>query len=170
MKTSRSRVLVESGVLIALASVLSLIKVYQAPQGGSVTAASMAPLIALALRWGPKAGVLAGAAYGILQMVMKPYVVHPVQAILDYPLAFGALGLAGFLRGLPAVGAAVGIFGRLVAHVISGVVFFSEYAPAGSNVLVYSLLYNASYLVPEVLISAVLIHALFRVRRVKEIA
>ncbi|NPV70111.1 MAG: energy-coupled thiamine transporter ThiT [Firmicutes bacterium] len=160
VKRVNTRVLVEAGVMIALASVLSMIKVYHAPQGGSVTAGSMVPVLVLALRWGPRAGILTGIAYGFVQQLIEPFVVHPVQAILDYPVAFGVLGLTGFFRQSPALGCLVGILGRFVAHVVSGLVFFASYTPAGSIPLVYSLVYNGSYLVPEVLISAVVIYFL----------
>jgi len=156
----RTRILVEAGVLIALATVLSFLKVYRAPQGGSVTAASMVPIIMLALRWGPRAGILTGVAYGLVQQMIDPFVVHPVQMLLDYSVAFGLLGLAGLFRRMPALGASVGVLGRMVSHVVSGVVFFGAYAPEGSSVLAYSLVYNASYLVPEVIISAVVIQML----------
>jgi thiamine transporter len=83
-----------------------------------------------------------------------------VQFLLDYPLAFGSLGLAGFFRNLrwpwlPGVGVAVGICGRFICHFISGLVFFASYAPAGMNPAVYSAIYNALYLVPELIISEI---------------
>lgn len=155
-----TRVLVEAGILIALGSVLSMIKVYQAPQGGSVTAGSMIPVLVLSLRWGPRVGILGGIAYGLLQGIIEPYIIHPVQAILDYPVAFGLLGLAGLFSRAPAIGVAVGIFGRFAAHVISGLVFFASNTPEGSTPLIYSLIYNGSYLVPEVVLSALVVHFL----------
>ncbi|MGE5485451.1 MAG: energy-coupled thiamine transporter ThiT [Ignavibacteriales bacterium] len=155
-----TRVLVEAGILIALATALSMVKVYQAPQGGSVTAGSMIPVIIIALRWGPRVGVLSGVAYGLLQCIIEPYIVHPVQAVLDYPVAFGLLGLAGFFDRMPAAGVAAGICGRFAAHVLSGLVFFASSTPEGSTPLVYSLIYNGSYLVPEVVLSALVVHFL----------
>ncbi len=162
MKNRNTRALVESGVMIALASVLHSIRIFRMPQGGSVTAGSMIPLIILALRWGPKWGMGAGALYGVIRNLIDPYVVHPVQYLLDYPIAFGALGLAGFFRKNPVLGTAVGIGGRLVASVISGVVFFASYAPKGTPVWQYSLVYNASYLVPEVIVSGIVVWLLSR--------
>lgn len=164
MKRISTRLVVEAGIMIALASVLSLIKVYSAPQGGSVTAGSMIPILVFALRWGPKPGLIVGVAYGMVQMLLEPFVVHPIQAILDYPLAFGLLGLAGVSRRIPSLGVVLGIGGRIVCHVAAGVVFFGHYAPEGTPALLYSLVYNASYLVPEVLISAVVIHLMSTVR------
>ncbi|MDP2859493.1 MAG: energy-coupled thiamine transporter ThiT [Bacillota bacterium] len=164
MKNRNTRALVESGVMIGLAWVLHLIRIFRMPQGGSVTAGSMIPLIILALRWGPKWGIGAGVVYGMIRNLMDPFVVHPVQYLLDYPIAFGSLGLAGFFQKSPVLGTVVGIAGRLVASVISGVVFFGSYAPKGTPALQYSLVYNASYLVPEVIVSAFVVYLLSRTR------
>lgn len=162
MQRWSTRALVEAAVMIGLATALSFWKVYQAPQGGSVTAGSMIPILLVAVRWGPGVGLAAGAVYGIVQFLVEPFFVHPVQFFLDYPLAFGLLGLAGFFARQPAAGAALGIAGRFVSHYLSGVVFFAEYAPAGVSPWVYSAAYNAGYLVPELIVSAVLVTALAR--------
>lgn len=166
------REIAEAGLAIGLAFVLSMIKIYHLPAGGSVTAGSMIPILLLALRRGYKLGLVAAVLYGVLQLIEGPYVVHPAQVVLDYPLAFGALGLAGFFatrskespRGdLYALsGIATGIAGRFVCHLLSGVVFFSEYAPEGMNPWVYSAVYNGSYLVPELIISSVLMYILIK--------
>jgi thiamine transporter len=118
----------------------------------------MIPLIILALRQGWRVGVVAGAAYGLLDLVIDPYVVHPLQLLLDYPLAFGALGLAGLfkptVRGV-VLGATVAVFARFVCHFLSGVIFFASYAPEGWNPYLYSAVYNAAYLVPSLAIAIV---------------
>jgi len=157
--------LVEAAVMVALATVLSVVVVYRMPQGGSVTPASMVPLLVLALRRGPGVGFLAGAGFGFIQFALEPYVVHWAQVVLDYPLAFALLGLAGLFPRLPYVGVAVGIAGRLASHVLSGVIFFASYAPAGMNPWVYSLVYNSSYLVPELIISMVVVMLISAGRR-----
>ncbi|REJ32784.1 MAG: energy-coupled thiamine transporter ThiT [Bacillota bacterium] len=155
MRSLRVRILVESAVMIALATVLSLVKVYSMPQGGSVTAASMLPIMLIGFRWGPRAGITAGIVYGIVQYFEEPFMVHPVQVLLDYPVAFGLLGLAGFFRGRePArivAGLTAGALGRYLAHVVSGVVFFAEYAPEGVPPLTYSLVYNL-FIFPELVL------------------
>lgn len=151
--------------MIALAVILHLVKVYQLPAGGSITAGSMVPLIYIALRYGPGLGMLTGAAYGLIDFAFEPFFVHPVQFILDYPLAFAVLGLAGLIRNRPAVGAAFGVALRFVCHVLSGVVFFASSAPQGQNVWLYSVIYNGSYLLPELVISAVLTYLVFRALR-----
>jgi len=147
------RAYIEAGALIALSAVLSVIKIWHMPQGGSVTAASMIPVLLIGLRWGAKLGIPAGVAYGIIDYLMGGWFVHPVQWMLDYPIAFGALGVAGLLRKQPLLGVAAAITGRFIAHLTAGAVFFGSYAPTGQSPWVYSAIYNGSYLVPELAIS-----------------
>src|SRR5215216_2608268 len=92
-----TRVLTEAALALALAFVLGFVVLFKMPFGGTVSL-EMIPLILLALRQGWKVGVVAGVAYGILYLTIDNFVVHPVQFILDYPLAFGALGLAGLFK------------------------------------------------------------------------
>jgi thiamine transporter len=158
----KSQEIAEMGIAIALAFVLSTIKVYHLPSGGSVTAGSMVPILIFALRRGTRLGLATAVLYGLVQIIEGAYIVHPVQALLDYPIAFGMLGLAGFFLATPLLGVIVGIGGRFIAHFFSGVIFFSEYAPPGQNVWVYSAGYNASYLVPELIVSAILIYLLVK--------
>src|SRR4029450_8981349 len=105
-----TRVLTEAALAVALAFVLGFVVLFKMPYGGSVSL-EMIPLILLALRQGWKVGVVAGAAYGLLDLAIDPFVVHPLQLVLDYPLAFGVLGLAGFFK--PTVRGA--ILGAMVA-------------------------------------------------------
>jgi len=156
MPREQVRRLAELGIAVALVFVLSNIRVYRMPQGGSITAASMVPIFFVALRWGAGWGILAGVAAGIVNYIFDPFFVHPVQVLLDYPVAFGALGLAGLLPRWPWLGVTLGGAGRWLAHFISGVVFFAQYAPAGQSPWVYSAIYNASYMVPEIIISIIL--------------
>ena len=155
-----TRVLAEIVIFVALSTALSFVILFTLPQGGSVTAASMVPIIWLALRRGPKIGMFAGALYGVVQLAILPYAYNPVQVLLDYPLAFGCLGLAGFFRNRSLAGVAIAILGRFVMHFISGVVFFASFAPAGESPIVYSAVYNASYLIPEMIISLFVIYLL----------
>jgi len=154
-----AKTVAEIGVAIALAAVLHLVKLWEMPQGGSITLGTMVPLFIVALRRGPTVGVLAGALYGIFEgwvLSGGKFFYHPVQVILDYPLAFGLLGVAGFFPRYPAFGVAVGATARYVSHVISGVVFFSQYAPKGQPVWLYSLGYNAAFLGPDFVVAIVL--------------
>ncbi|MFH0896988.1 MAG: energy-coupled thiamine transporter ThiT [Candidatus Bathyarchaeota archaeon] len=172
--TYKTRVLAEGSVLIALTVILKDIvpPIYRLPQGGSITAASMVPLILFALRRGLRWGVGEGVVYGLVHMYFdssKPYnIVNPVQALLDYPIAFAALGIAGLFKKYPIVGVGVGIIGRFLAHFISGMIFFAIYAPSGMNPAIYVALYNGSYLSVELIISAVIIYILVK-RRLLEI-
>lgn len=148
--------LVELGIAIALVVVLSNVRIYKLPQGGSITAGSMVPIFYVALRWGVKWGIIAGILAGVVNYIFEPFFVHPLQVLLDYPIAFGALGLAGLFPRRPVVGIVVGGAGRWLAHFVSGVVYFAEYAPKGTSPAVYSAVYNGSYMLPEVVISVIL--------------
>lgn len=154
--TTNVRRLTEGAIAIALAAVLHQVRIYQAPYGGSITAASMVPIFVYALRWGPGWGVGAGVLDGLVVYVLEPYFVGPAQFLLDYPVAFGLLGLAGFFVRQPVVGVFVGGAARFVSHFVSGVLFFAQYAPKGMSPVAYSLLYNGAYMLPEVVISIVL--------------
>ena len=87
-----------SALLIALAMILSQIKVYSMPQGGSVTLFSLLPIALCSYLLGPKKGIMAGIALGLVNLIFGPYVIHPAQLLLDYPLAFGAMGVGGIFR------------------------------------------------------------------------
>ena len=144
------------GVCIALAFVLSFIKLFSAPLGGSVTLCSMFFICIIGYLYGWKYSLTAALAYGILQFVQKPEIYAPLQVVIDYGLAFTALGLSGFFRqkkiGLY-IGYLAGVTGRFIFSAISGYVFFAEYAPEGWNPLIYSIAYNASYIYIEAAIT-----------------
>lgn len=151
------KILAEMASSVALSGALSLVVVFYLPQGGSITLASMVPVLLFSLRRGPKLGIVAGVLLGLIVLIEMPFVVHPAQLLLDYPLAFGALGLAGIFRSRPLIGVGVGIAGRFVMHFISGVIFFASYAWAGWNPILYSAAYNAGYLLPEFVVSGFVI-------------
>lgn len=161
-----TRALVEAGVMIALAYALSLVKIFTLPQGGSITAGSMIPIIVYAYRWGPKNGLFAGLVYGTIQFILGPkWSFHPISIMFDYSIAFAFLGLAGvFGKGLVKgfMGLTLGIFLRFASHVISGVVVWSSYAPEGTSPWVYSIIYNGSYLGVELIVSMVIFALLFK--------
>ena len=152
--------LVYSAVAIALAVVCSMIKLFEMPMGGSVTLLSMLFIVLIAYWYGPYVGIMTAVAYGLVQFVTEPIFYTIPQMLLDYPLAFGALGLAGFFNkkkwGLQ-IGYIVGVIGRFIFATISGVVFFASYAPEGMDPVLYSLGYQASYLVPEAVITLIII-------------
>jgi len=143
-----------------LATALSFVTFVVFPQGGSVTLGSMVPIIWLSLRRGPKIGLFTGALYGVVQLVVLPYAYNLAQVLFDYPFAFGCLGLAGFFKKWPVVGATVSITGRFVMHFISGAVWFAPMFAPDLNPIVYSAVYNGSYLIPEMIISVFIIYLL----------
>ena len=168
-ETDRVRIITETIVMVALAGALYLIKIFTLPQGGSVTLGSMVPIFLLALRRGPRIGIVGGVAFGLVALVEDVYsgvevIFYPAQVILDYPLAFGLLGLAGFFQKIPILGVGLGIAARFCSHFVSGVLFFASYAPAGVSPFVYSAVYNGGFLIPEFVITAALMIALVRVR------
>ena len=160
---------------LALGTVLSNIKLFEFPFGGSITLLSMLVICLPGYWFGLGAGLLTGTAYGILQLLIDPYVLYPMQLLIDYPLAFGALGLSGLFSnskfGL-IKGYLVGVAGRYVFAVISGYVFVAEYAWEGWSPLPYSLVYNGIYLAAEAAITVIILaippvqKAFARVKRV----
>jgi len=169
--TSETKIIAEGTVIIALTVILKdiLPPIYHLPQGGSVSAAGMVPLLWFSLRRGLRSGLEACTIYGLVHMALPgSYIVDPVQALLDYPIAFAALGLAGIFRKYPLVGVGVGITGRFLAHFASGVWFFSEYAPAGTHPVIYSAIYNGSYLIVEFILSAIIMYIIVK-RKLLEI-
>lgn len=173
-KALTTKQLVFSAVAIALAIVCGMIKLFEAPMGGSVTLLSMLFVVLIAYWYGPYAGIMTAVAYGLVQFVTEPIFYTIPQMLLDYPLAFGALGLAGFFYkkkwGLQ-IGYVVGVLGRWVFSTLSGAIFFAAYAPEGMNPWIYSMAYNGSYLAIEGVITLAIIslppvaHALAKVKK-----
>lgn len=159
-KALTARQIAYSAVALALAMVCSMIKFSSLPMGGSITLFSMLFVVLIANWYGPYVGIMTAVAYGLLQFVVEPYFYTLPQMLVDYPLAFGALGLAGFFykkkHGL-LIGYLVGVLGRYVFAVISGYIFFGAYAPEGTPAIVYSLTYNGTYLVPEAIVTVILL-------------
>ncbi len=148
-------------VSIALAFVLSNVKVFKFPTGGSITAFSMLVACLPGFWFGPVVGIITGVAYGLLNLIVDPYILFPAQVIVDYILAFGALGLSGFFSnskyGL-LKGYIAGVLGRYVFAVISGWIFFGEYAWNGWGALPYSLVYNAIYIFAEAAVTLIVLN------------
>ncbi len=153
-----------AAVCIAMSFALSYIRIVKMPQGGSVTIAATLPLMLYAYMFGTKKGVFAGIVYGILQAVQDPYILHPAQFLLDYPLASAGIGVAGILAGsktikTPAVQFAIGsvVAGvlRFLSSFLSGMFAFGAFAPEGQSPFVYSLVYQATYVPLDVAIATV---------------
>lgn len=156
-KNSRITIMMEGALCVALSVVLGYLTLFRMPQGGSINL-ELVPLFVFSYRHGVKWGVQAGALTGILQLILGGYVVHPVQAVLDYPAASAAIGLSGLwcARNIVfrIIATAIGSLLQFSCYVASGAVFFGSYAPEGTNVWLYAIVYNGSFLLPKVLISA----------------
>ncbi len=154
------RQLVFCAMSVALGTVLSNIKLFHFPTGGSITLLSMLVACLPGYFFGLGAGLMTGLAHGVLQLVIDPYVLYPMQLVMDYLLAFGALGLSGLFsnakNGL-IKGYIVGVLGRYVFTVLSGCIFFASYAWDGWGVLPYSMVYNGIYIFAEAGLSVVVL-------------
>lgn len=147
---------------LALGTVLSNIKLFHFPTGGSITLFSMLAICLPGYWFGIGVGVMTGVAYGLLQLLFDPYVLYPTQLIVDYILAFAALGLSGLFAGQNVKnglikGYVVGVLGRFVFAVISGWIFFGSYAWEGWGALPYSIVYNAIYIFAETAITVIIL-------------
>lgn len=156
-----AKMLAYAALCIAISFVLSYIRLLKMPQGGSITPASMLPIMMFAYAFGFGPGLVCSMAYGVLQMFQDMEILGWVQATLDYVLAFGSLALVALFRNWKSpfnfsVGVVVAGIVRVFFHVLSGVVYFAEYAPEGMNPLVYSLVYNLSSAGVDALICAVI--------------
>lgn len=156
--------IVFSAMSIALATVIAtVLKLPSLPYGGSVTLFSMLIICLVGYWYGPATGLIAAVTYGILQFITGPYVVHPAQVILDFPLAFGALGLSGLFykrkHGL-LLGYIAGVTGRYVVHCISGLFFYTAYVgtlKGNAAAILVGFGYNLTYILPEAVLTIVLI-------------
>ena len=152
--------LTSSAICIALSVILSQIRLYRMPQGGSVTAFSMLFLVLVGYWFGARAGFMAGVACGLLRLLMDPFFVHPIQLLLDYPIAYALLGCFVMFRykrfGLQ-ITYLLGTFGSFFAHFIAGAVFFAENTPDGQHFILFSAVYNLAHIGPEVLVTLIII-------------
>jgi len=161
--------LAESGIMIALAVGLSYITLFRAPQGGSVTAASMVPLIIISYRHGIAHGVLTGMVYAVIHMLVFGFWAPPVETalnfalviFLDYLFAYGSLGFAKSFARFDnryvsvAVSCLAVSFIRFFSHYLSGIIIWDVFAPEGQSPYMFSLLYNGSYMFFEAIITTV---------------
>lgn len=211
---SKTKKIVTTGVLIALGTILSMVKVFALPYGGSITLFGMVPVLILGYKYGLKWGAVSGLVYSVLQAVLgatasqafagmydpenaaKSVLNIVLMAILDYLVAFTVLGLAGMFKGkikndVAAItaGSAVAVLLRLVAHFLSGWILWGSYAEwfftdvmnnaFGQSILqnlsgqtlacVYSLVYNSSYMLPELAVTLVGILAIMAVKPLRKL-
>lgn len=175
MNSKKLLMLMEIAIFAALALVLDQISFKIWAQGGSISFV-MLPIILMGLRWGVSAGLVAGLLVGLLQMMFGGYVVHWAQGLLDYGIAFSVVGIAAVVRKpilkyandfdkkkmgiLIIIGTTVGCFLRFVSHTAAGIIFFAEYA-GDQNVWIYSIGYNASYMLPATILTAIVAILIF---------
>lgn len=163
-----TKILVQVALAVALSTILSFIKFYHFPQGGSINLASMVPILVMAIIYGPEIGFLTGFVYGIVDLILGPYILNPIQVLFDYPLPYMALGLAGYFRNNKTLAVVIAMAGRFIFHFISGVVFFGSFAPDGMSPIIYSAFTNALLIIPNGLICLIVIY-LIPIDRLKKI-
>ncbi|MDO4549585.1 MAG: energy-coupled thiamine transporter ThiT [Clostridia bacterium] len=157
------RRLAYAALCLAISFVLSCIRLYRMPSGGSVVLCSILPLVAFSFYCGVWQGLVLGVAYGLLQMLQGAWIIHPVQGFMDYIAAYAILAMGGLAVKLPVnerlklpVGLIIAGILRWAVHVVSGMMFFSADAlEAGQAPFVYSAVYNL-FLFPEAILSAVI--------------
>ena len=163
------RSMIECAIMVALATVLSMIKLYEAPLGGSVTLLSMLPVSVLSIRLGLKWGLTGGFLNAMIQMFLDlgkviSWGLTPAALIgciiFDYLLAFTVIGLAGAFRGFGRIGMvcgiAMGLFARFCSHLVSGTLIFDVWMPEGwGNPFIYSVAYNGAYMLPELIFTVI---------------
>ena len=173
-RVSTTRMLTESALLVAVATVLSLFAVFRLQNGGSVTIGSMIPIVLISLKYRFGWALLTALAYSLIQMItgffappVENLLYYTLMILLDYVLAFSVLCLAGPIyrvlnvklpdRVRMMTGAIICFVLRFFCHFFSGIIIWGTYAPKGQPVWLYSLLYNGSYMLLECLISGVVI-------------
>lgn len=154
-KMSDTRSIVYGAISIALSFALSYAKLFKLPQGGSVTFASLLPLMVYCCMFGTRRGIVVCTIYGVLQALQDPFIIHPMQFLLDYPLAFGLIGVSGIFmekgvfkeKKIVAflLGGIIAVVLRYACHVCSGVFAFADYADLDKygSAIVYSMAYNS---------------------------
>jgi thiamine transporter len=151
------------------------------PFGGSVTAGSMVPIFWLSLRRGHKVGIIGGIIFGlaalpidIVRLPYSPIAANPASILFDYVIAFGVLGVAGLFKKHPLVGITIASTLKFLSHFISGIIFWSIYTPEDLlskygvyAPIVYSAIYNGSFMTAETIISLVLMYSIIKYKYLK---
>jgi thiamine transporter len=173
-----AKILAEIIVFSAFSAVLYVIRPFSLPYGGSITLGSMVPVMWISLRRGVRVGFVSGAIFGVLGLIIDvlllPYspITNPLQVFLEYPIAFGMIGLAGLFGTKPEwrvwLGAGVAVLVKFFIHVIAGIAFWYWSVPEGWNHVAWAVAYNGSFLLPEFIISAILLYILTKNKKILE--
>ena len=155
-----TRMLMYISLMLAVTILLQQIRLYHFPQGGSVTLGAMIPLMLVSYRYGLSVGMFAGFIFGLINIILDPFILHPIQVLFDYPLPSMAAGLAAIFPKNFIASTILVFAGKFACHFISGVVFFASYAPEGTSPIIYSLTVNAAMIVPECIICCILLKVL----------
>lgn len=188
MQSKRTRILVEGAVMLALATALSYIRIYKLPWGGSITLFSMLPIVLFSIRRGLKAGLAVSFLFSLIQFFqgigdgLFGWGLTPFMLIacifLDYIIAFTVLGLGGLFRKKKTAGwiggIVIAIALRFVMHFLSGVVIWESFGElwegfSTDSTVLYSLLYNGSYMLPELIITTVVAVILLNIPHVRKL-
>ena len=164
-----ARIMTHIAIALALSTILNVFRIYRFPQGGSVTLGCMVPILIIAFAYGKEIGFLTGFLYGLINLLTDPYIINPLQMLFDYPLPSLAMGLAGlkFFRNRRMIGVFIAFFIKFLCHLISGVVFFGSYAPAGMGAILYSLMVNLPLVGAEMVICMVILKSIPTERLIK---
>lgn len=170
MRKRNLQATIEAAILAALALVLDLLPSIQLTPAISVSFA-MIPVFIVAFRWGWRAGFLSGFMWGVLQLIFDPYIVHPIQAFIEYVIAFAVIGVSGFFvhkiqkqlsnqhKRSALVTAVIAIFlgslARYFFHFIAGYYFFAEYAPEDMSAVMYSFAVNGTTMILTFILCAI---------------
>lgn len=149
-----------SSILLALGICTNQIKLFSLPQGGSITLFSMIFIVFIGYTFGLRIGLISGITFGLLNLLIKPEIYTPIQIIVDYILAFGALGLSGIFvkkKNKIIIAYIIAVIGRFIFSVLSGYIFFGTYAPKNWNPMIYSIWYNFSYIGTEAILTILLL-------------
>ena len=169
MNRRRVLALCEGALMVALSIALSYVEIDIGAQGGDV-GFTIIPIIIFALRWGTLPGIAVGAVFGALKFFLGGYAFNWASILLDYAVAYGAVGLAGLVKTFKmkesaysdVLAALIGGAARFIVHFISGITVYAEFAPAGQHLWVYSLLYNGAYMLPTTIIAMILVPIIMR--------
>ncbi len=156
-----TKVLVRSAILLTLATVLSFLTLFKMPMGGSATPFSMLFIVLIGYYYGPKVGLTSAFTYGLLRLILGGYIYTLPQALIDYIFASTALAFGAFYRGKSKyrlqIVYTIGVLGLYLFACLSGYLFFGQYAPEGMSTIVYTITYNASYVLPEYIVTMIVI-------------